>query len=198
VRTHGPTARGVDWNSEESQTLRFEQLMKLCDRSRPYSLLDYGSGYGALARFLSQAGDRFTYQGYDVTPAMVDQGRQVLAGIPGASITGVRGEVEPADYAVASGVFNLKLDVEEAEWQRYVLSVVHDLSGLGRRGFAFNVLTSYSDPPLMRPDLYYADPRFYFDYCKRHFSRHVALLHDYGLWEFTLIVRYEEPPPPGD
>jgi len=43
----------------------------------------------------------------------------------------------------------------------------------------------------MRPDLYYADPRLYFDYCKRNFSRHVALLHDYGLWEFTVIVRYE-------
>ena len=28
-------------------------------------------------------------------------------------------------------------------------------------------------------------PRAYFDHCKRAFSRHVALLHDYGLWEFT-------------
>jgi SAM-dependent methyltransferase len=191
VSTHGPSARGADWNSEESQVLRFEQLMKVRDGTEPYSLLDYGCGYGALARFLQRRGDRVTYQGFDVTPAMVEQGREFLAGLGHASITGKRDELRAADYAVASGVFNLKLEVGEQEWQRYVLDVLHDIAGLARRGFAFNVLTSYSDPPLMRADLYYADPCFYFDYCKRNFSRHVALLHDYGLWEFTLIVRHD-------
>jgi hypothetical protein len=29
----------------------------------------------------------------------------------------------------------------------------------------------------------------FFDHCKRNFSRQVALLHDYGLWEFTILVR---------
>ena len=43
----------------------------------------------------------------------------------------------------------------------------------------------------MRDDLYYADPGFVFDHCKRRYSRHVALLHDYGLWEFTVLVRSE-------
>ena len=41
----------------------------------------------------------------------------------------------------------------------------------------------------MRPDLYYADPCFLFDYCKTHFSKDVAILHDYGMYDFTLIVR---------
>lgn len=191
VSTHGPTARGVDWNSEASQALRFKQLMNVCETARPYSLVDYGCGYGALARFLEERGDPFTYQGFDVTPAMVDQGREVLADLPHASITGQREELQPADYAVASGVFNLKLEVQEEDWQRYVLEVLDDLAGLAHRGFAFNILTSYADPSLMRPDLYYADPRFYLDHCKRRFSRHVALLHDYGLYEFTVIVRVQ-------
>jgi hypothetical protein len=43
----------------------------------------------------------------------------------------------------------------------------------------------------MRADLFYADPCVYFDLCKRRYSRQVALLHDYGLYEFTLIVRKE-------
>ncbi len=54
---------------------------------------------------------------------------------------------------------------------------------------AFNLLTSYSDKDMMRPDLYYGDPLFYFDYCKRNFSQNVALLHDYGLFEFTILVK---------
>jgi len=41
----------------------------------------------------------------------------------------------------------------------------------------------------MRPDLHYADPCVLFDRCKRRHSPRVALLHDYGLWEFTILVR---------
>ncbi|KAQ37574.1 hypothetical protein AJ39_03274, partial [Mycobacterium tuberculosis MD14844] len=58
-----------------------------------------------------------------------------------------------------------------------------------RRGFSFNCLTSYSDASKMRDDLYYADPCALFDLCKRRYSKSVALLHDYGLYEFTILVR---------
>jgi hypothetical protein len=94
-----------------------------------------------------------------------------------------------ADYVVASGLFNLRLDVDEQSWRAYILDTLRSLDRLGRRGFAFNMLTSYSDPERMRGDLYYGDPCFFFDHCKRTFSRDVALLHDYGLYEFTLRVR---------
>jgi hypothetical protein len=50
-------------------------------------------------------------------------------------------------------------------------------------------LTSYSDPDKRRPDLYYADPLALFDHCKRTYSRFVSLIHDYPLYEFTLLVR---------
>ena len=49
----------------------------------------------------------------------------------------------------------------------------------------------YADAERKRPDLYYADPLALFDHCKRRYSREVALLHDYGLYEFTMIVRKE-------
>ena len=98
------------------------------------------------------------------------------------------GRLPVADYTVASGVFNVKLNVSHAEWEDYVLSKIATLARLSERGFAFNMLTSYSDADRMRPDLYYGDPRFYFDRCKTY-ARNVALLHDYGLFEFTMIVR---------
>ncbi|MNE88029.1 hypothetical protein D3C80_1852890 [compost metagenome] len=63
------------------------------------------------------------------------------------------------------------------------------MNACSRKGFSFNCLTSYSDLEYMRDYLYYGDPCFYFDYCKRAFSGQVALLHDYGLYEFTLLVR---------
>jgi hypothetical protein len=41
----------------------------------------------------------------------------------------------------------------------------------------------------MRDDLFYADPLALFEHCRTRFSRRVALLHDYPLYEFTLLVR---------
>ena len=70
-----------------------------------------------------------------------------------------------------------------------MLRTLAAINGLSKRGFAFNVLTKYSHPEFQRPDLYYADPLFLFDYCKTKFSRFVTLLHDYPLYEFTLLVR---------
>jgi hypothetical protein len=90
---------------------------------------------------------------------------------------------------VASGIFNVKLDTPEETWREYVLETLERLSRLASRGFAFNVLSLYSDPERRRPDLFYADPLFLFDHCKTRFAREVALLHDYPLYEFTLLVR---------
>jgi hypothetical protein len=96
---------------------------------------------------------------------------------------------ELADYGVASGIFNVRLSHEDSEWLDYIESMLEVLDRTSRLGFAFNCLTSYSDRDKMRDDLYYADPRRLFDLCKRRYSRDVALLHDYGLYEFTLLVR---------
>ena len=63
------------------------------------------------------------------------------------------------------------------------------ISLLAGAGFAFNCLTSYSDHDKMRDYLYYADPLAIFDHCKKHYAKDVALLHDYGLYEFTILVR---------
>ncbi|HEV2475474.1 MAG TPA: class I SAM-dependent methyltransferase [Candidatus Dormibacteraeota bacterium] len=187
VREFGATARGADWNSEESQDLRFAQLARLLP-PMPFSVVDYGCGYGALVDFLERQGSDFDYQGFDISDEMVKHAAQAHSG-GRRRFTMSYPDLKPADYVVASGVFNVKLDTSDDEWAGYVLRTVETLDGLGRNGFAFNMLTSYSDPERMRADLYYADPCAMFDHCKRSFSRQVALLHDYGLYEFTILVR---------
>jgi hypothetical protein len=94
-----------------------------------------------------------------------------------------------ADYVLASGIFNVRLDADPASWHEYVLATLDAFAARSERGFAFNMLTRYADPPLMRDDLYYADPGHYFRLCKERYSREVALLHDYELFEFTILVR---------
>jgi hypothetical protein len=186
---YGATPRGVDWNSTESQGLRFGQLLKICEDAGPFVINDYGCGYGALVDYLLQANYAFAYCGFDISRQMIAKARELHPATTAAVFVEDEHMVQPADYTVASGIFNVKLQTPDAEWQQLVLHTLGRMNRLSRRGFAFNVLTKYSDRELMRADLYYADPLFFFHYCKTTFTRFVSLLHDYPLYEFTILVR---------
>jgi SAM-dependent methyltransferase len=188
LREHGPTHQGVDWNSAESQELRFEQFLRVVPGDAPVSVLDYGCGYGAFAEYLEAQGVELAgYTGYDVSDEMVATARERSRW----TFTTDRSKLEPADVTVASGVFNVRVHTDEETWRAYTLDTIGELAALSRTGLGFNMLTSYSDPERMTDRLYYGDPAFYFDWCKRKLSRQVALLHDYGLYEFTILVRLD-------
>lgn len=189
LAVHGERAQGVDWNGETSQTLRFGQLLKVVDTEDAFSLNDLGCGYGALRDELLGSCPRCDYAGYDIAPEMVAAARNRFAGIPATRFEVAAVPDRTADFTVASGIFNVRLDQTDDAWTGYIETTLEHMDRTSARGFAFNCLTRYSDADKMRGYLYYADPCALFDLCKRRFSRHVALLHDYGLYEFTIIVR---------
>ena len=186
---HGETPRGVDWNGEESQELRFEQLCKIIDGRDQFSLNDLGCGYGALNDFLSGRYSGFSYSGIDVSESMISSAEERHRGQPKARFLVASQPDSIADYGVASGIFNVRLGRLDAEWRAYLEATLDILDRTSRLGFSFNCLTSYSDEEKMRDNLYYADPCALFDLCKQRYSRNVALLHDYRLYEFTILVR---------
>ena len=189
IETYGTTPRGVDWNSPESQELRFEQLLKVCGRTSVFSINDYGCGYGALVKYMTDRGYTFQYRGFDISDQMIAKARELHRGLDHCEFFSDESLLTVADYTVASGIFNVKLQTSDEEWEGYVLHTLGRIAELSEKGFAFNILTSYSDRDRMRPDLYYADPCCLFDYCKKNFSRRVSLIHDYELYEFTIVVR---------
>jgi SAM-dependent methyltransferase len=196
VARHGPTPLGVDWNDAAGQNLRFERLLRVLDGAGPqFSINDYGCGYGGLVDALAQRGEHFSYHGFDVSESMAAAGRRRYAARPDVHFVSSRSELGPADYTVASGIFNVRQSQRADAWERYVLETVDDLVALSRHGVAFNALTAYADRPLMRDDLYYADPAFLLDHCLRRFSRNVIVDHDYELYEFTVIIRLDRRPP---
>ena len=132
---------------------------------------------------------RSRYSGFDVSAAMLEQPAQRSPSADGVRFVR-RGELEPADYSVASGIFNVRLGIDETTWRAYVDATIERLDALG----AARLRLQHADL-VLRPR---ADARrtsttptrcAFFDRCKRAYSRHVALLHDYGLWEFTIVVR---------
>jgi SAM-dependent methyltransferase len=189
LASHGHTPLGVGWNSVNAQQLRFAKLCSVLDAAGKGSIIDYGCGYGALLPYLRPYGDDLEYWGYDMCQAMIEAAKAEFGNEPATHFTTDRAELPKADYCVASGIFSFKLDADQQAWRDYMFATVDDMASLATRGMAFNALTTYSDPEKQRPELYYADPLQLFDYCKRNLSGDVALLHDYKLFDFTIVVR---------
>lgn len=188
IQEHGASPRGSDWNSETSQNVRFDQLLKVVEVPS-FSILDYGCGYGALADYLVTRGFEADYYGYDILESAIETARQVHADKLHRAFFTDKAQLPVCDYTVASGIFNFRGEQSFETWTEYTLGILSEFNQRSRRGFSSNFLTKYSDADKMRPDLYYADPLFLFDYCKRNFSKNVALLHDYRLYDFTILVR---------
>jgi len=187
---HGITAEGADWNSTFSQEIRFAQLIKVIDEKEDFTILDYGCGYGALAEFLSNQGYRYGhFYGFDILEPMIDEANRLHPDHTRFTFSTEFDTIPIVDYVVASGVFNARLNTPYKEWTEYVINTLHSIDERTSKGFAINFLTKYSDAEKMQERLYYADPGYLFDYCKRNISFNVALLHDYNLYDFTLIIR---------
>lgn len=187
---HGNTPRGVDWNSKESQVIRFEQLCKIITpETLAFSLNDLGCGYGALLDFLSKNYSVKSYLGVDVSAEMIQAAESRNSKHPNSRFIMASKPDVIGDYGIASGIFNVRQKRTDTEWHDYLQATLDILDRTSRLGFSFNCLTSYSDEDKKRDYLYYADPCRLFDLCKRRYSRQIALLHDYGLYEFTILVR---------
>jgi SAM-dependent methyltransferase len=184
---YGTTPQGVDWNSTESQSLRFRVLSKVIEEQN-FSIFDYGCGFGSLQHYLQQwHGNNFTYYGFDISAEMINKAKAFS--LPNSFFSTSITDFSTYDYLIASGIFNVRLQNNADDWLVYILQVLDTMNKIAKKGFSFNMLTSYSDTAFMKEYLYYAEPEFFFKYCKDHFSQRVALLHDYPLYEFSIIVK---------
>jgi SAM-dependent methyltransferase len=189
ARRFGATPQGVDWTCRPTQELRFVKLLRLCDFSQPLSINDIGCGYGALAGFITRRHPRarVDYLGVDLSPDMINQARLGLA----AKRADVRFEAgsqasRTADYSLASGIFNVQLDIPAADWEVSVRRTLVQMAATSKRGFAANFLSANRSS--LAQGLYAADPSIWAAFCESEFNAKVTVVSGYGMPEFTLLV----------
>ncbi|MBU1312762.1 MAG: class I SAM-dependent methyltransferase [Alphaproteobacteria bacterium] len=190
IGRYGSTAKGVDWNDEPSHRLRQEQFLRLLTCNPLASVLDLGCGYGDFLQVLREAGHSGFYLGCDLSPAMIEAAQRTFGDGPDRRWCVGDDPGETCDFAVASGIFNVRRGADPSTWTRYVDTTIDKLARLGRRGFGFNMLSTCSDLERRRSDLHYVDPVVMLKACLDRYGRQVAILQDYGLWEFTVLVRH--------
>lgn len=189
---YGPFPKSVGWKDQASQVLRFEKLIQVVDKietDKGLSINDLGCGYGAMFPFLKEKMSLRRYYGYDINKEMIDSAKQNIEDFRAKFVNSSK-ILYMADYSFASGTFTVKLDVANKAWEDYVKKSLTGIAEKSSKGFAFNMLSTYVD--WKSEKAYYADPFLFFDFCKRNISKYVSLLHDYPLFEWTMLVRKEE------
>jgi SAM-dependent methyltransferase len=194
IRRHGATPRGVDWTCLAVQELRFVQLLKICEFSAPFSLNDIGCGYGALLAYIEKrhAGTPIDYLGIDLSSAMIAEARVLWRGRKATRFAIGSARFREADIAVASGIFNVKLDYPVKLWERWVAANLGNMSETSRLGFAANFMApakAANSPVLYRPSAGH-----WIGFCRDELGCEVQLLESYGLREFTILARPKRVP----
>lgn len=185
LATHGIKPLAVGWRDEDSHRLRFRKLSSVIDDAHGVRVNDLGCGYGAFYEYLIDVGVNVRlFRGYDISEKMVSLAKGRVPN--GEFILGNAIDKE-ADYSFASGIFNVRLQESEEKWKQHIEQTLSNMFDFSTKGFAFNLLSTYVD--YQEPHLFYGDPLYFFDFCKRRFSRSVSLLHDYPLFEWTILVR---------
>lgn len=188
---NGVKSTAVGWNSPESQALRFDKLTSVIgDRSGPVSVNDYGCGYGAHLEHLVQTrGIQVSgYAGYDLSEEMLAAARSELSWFSGELSLLCSSEISTiSDYTFVSGTFNVRFEADDCVWQDFIEQKLDEIDAHSRCGFSFNLLSTYVD--WKEEHLFYGDPCYWFDLSKRKYSRRVTLLHDYPLYEWTILVK---------
>lgn len=191
VLAHGASPLGVDWTCQPTQELRFVQLLKLCDFRQPFSLNDVGCGYGALLAFLAKRHRSAVvdYLGTDLSQAMIDLAQPSQRPSMRAQFLVSDGIPRVADYSVASGIFNVKLDQPIARWTLFIQQTLAGMYAASRLGFAVNFLAPPGPDMQTIAELYRVPPDVWIRHCERQFGAKVELVEGYGMREFTLLVR---------
>ena len=113
----------MDWSTASSQELRFSRLLQLLNDGDDGSLIDYGCGYGALLDYVRASGRRVAYSGFDISETMIEAALRAGTA-PRPPFTADVSQLAPADYVVASGIFNVKLGHAPDAWWDYVLQTL--------------------------------------------------------------------------
>jgi SAM-dependent methyltransferase len=191
VTKHGPVHRAVAWRDEERQYRRFQIFVGLLaydvDRD-DITINDLGCGYGAMFdtfKELPQFRDG-TYFGYDISDAMVKAARENITD-PRALFIQNHQATEKADYSFVSGTYNMKMTAEDVEWREYIEENLIQLWSKTRIGLGFNMLNIQS--PLREKTLFYGDPDYFTEFCKKHLGGQVRMIDLLHPNEFVIFVR---------
>lgn len=196
---HGPNYLALDWNSVESQRLRYKVLKEILvygKKAANISIADVGCGLGDLYGFFKADGtlrrNGIKYFGYDISPALIAAAKKKYPDAHFECRDIVADRYFPgADYFFCSGVFNIRTTDRQSHLD-YVKEMLARLYDLCSYGVAVNFLSAGSLPNALLPEAE-AERYFYFDPAEvlnyvRFLTGRYLIRHDYHPGDFSVYL----------
>ncbi len=175
------TAKAVFWDNQQTQYLRFHEIVKQMDLGACCTVLDVGCGNAELYKYLNFNGFKGQYRGWDINEALLNQARQMYPDIAVAKVDILAQPVtERFDYVVLSGLFNLNYGQDMA-WVEQMLTAMFALTN---KKMIFNAISSYVN--YRQDEMFYINPTVILDFILRHLSTQVVLEH--GTLPYNYLV----------
>lgn len=196
---HGENHLALDWNSRESQKLRYKILNEIFiygKKASNISVLDIGCGFGDLFGFLKAEGflkrNKINYTGYDISAKLLSVAKKKYseARFELKDILEER-HLSKFDYAFCSGIFNIRTHDAQAHFE-FVKSMLLRIYDMVNCGVAVNFLSEgalpISDPDDLNSGRYhYFRPEEILNFCRFICGRYV-LRHDYHPGDFSIFL----------
>ena len=179
---YGDDIRTLGSGTEERRRLRFQVLREI-GITPGCAVLDVGCGFGDFFGYLSGEGVAVDYRGIDINPRLLEIAQRKYPQARFIAGEFAQHNVEPVDFVVASGTFNLAM--RTIDNYEYVRRALDKAMAVARRGVAMDFQTSYVD--FKRDDVFYYQPERLLSIAKT-LTKRVALRHDYPLYEFCLYL----------
>lgn len=186
----GVCPKAAMWRNQERQQMRFEILAGIIapeDLNGSITINDLGCGYGAFFSYFckNKFMENSLYYGYDIATKMIDAAKHQISD-PRAHFQKSSMALKTADYSIASGPFNYKINIQDTLWLKYVQESLKDLWLKSRKGLAFNMLNHKNPHP--ENNLFHADAEQFKYFCKEELSSKVCLIDDYDREDWTIYV----------
>ena len=181
---YGMTSKAVFWDDQQTQYLRFFELIKNLNLDYPdKTILDVGCGNCELYKFLNFMGFRGEYTGYDINKNLIKQACQRFKNIDvhAVDIT-THDTTQHFNYVVMSGLFNLNCG-QSTKWVQAFLKKMYSLCTDIMVFNAISTHVNYRDK-----ELRYFDPAKTVSFCIENLSPRVTLTHHDLPYNFTIAV----------
>lgn len=181
----GDSPLTLGW-TKNKHLLRYHILLSQWVFNQNDTLLDFGCGFGDLYGYIQDLSIPLSYYGYDLNADLVEVGKNKYPGIHLSTIDILSStQAKSFDYAVSSGVHNLKLTDNWA----FIEQTFARFAFICRKGFALNFISNKVD--IIDNHLYHADPAKILNLAYRY-SKKVILNNNYMPFEFTIIVDMDD------
>jgi|LakMenE18May11ns_1017448.scaffolds.fasta_scaffold9895436_2 cyclopropane fatty-acyl-phospholipid synthase-like methyltransferase len=182
-------AQQSGWKNSQSQDVRLQVLARSITGCQAMSVLDFGCGLGRLIDILREQEFNGHYLGLDLSSKIIGEASEKYKNDSKAIFKiGDSKDLVPADMIVSSGLFNVKLDHSDHEWENYVKDSILEMWHKCIVGIGFNLLSTMSDLEKRSSNLWYSNPSAMLEWCLENVSSKVRVDHSYGLWDYTISI----------